>query len=273
MTQATSDGRKIDADGMRAIQADTTNEFAATLVPYLREGAHRRGTAAAKALLTGWNYTTPANSAATAYFYDVWDFLLKDAFESKLPSSVDVDGADRWFTVVTDLLPDAGSTWWSDPAAPNVNGRDAMLGLAMDQAAQDMAKKYGSDPSKWTWGAMHQLTPTNQTLGTGGPGFVKWLLNGDPTPLAGGSAVVDANGFDLEATGFAVDELPSMRMVVDLSDLDDSTWVNLTGASGHVDDPNYLDQLPLWQNQKTLRWPFSRRAVMAATKNVLVLEP
>jgi penicillin amidase len=273
LQQATADGKKIDTDGMRAIQADTVNQLAQTLVPYLEQAPTASSTASAKALFNGWDYTTPADSAATAYFYDVYDYILKDAFESKLPSSVDVDGGDRWFTVVSDLLPDASSSWWSDTSQPSAHGRDALLGLALDQAAQDMAKKYGSDPAKWTWGAMHTLTPTNQTLGTGGPGFVKWLLNGDPIPVAGGSAIVDATGFDLQATGFAVDELPSMRMVVDLSDLDDSTWVNLTGASGHVDDPNYLDQLPLWQNQKTLPWPFSRDAVRAATKNKLLLEP
>lgn len=272
LAQATANGGKIDADGMRAIEADTTNEFAKTLVPYLESAPTASSTAAAKALLKGWNDTTPANSAAAAYFYEVYYYLLKDAFMSKLPSSVDVDGGDRWFTVVSDLLPDAESDWWSDPSAPSVHGRDALLGRAMDQAAQYLSQKYGSDASKWQWGDLHTLTPTNQTLGTGGPGIVKWFLNGDPIPVAGGSAVVDANGFDI-SEGFDVNEVPSMRMVVDLSDLDHSTWVNLTGASGHVEDPNYLDQLPLWQNQKTLPWPFTRAAVIAATKNKLVLEP
>ncbi|HTJ66097.1 MAG TPA: penicillin acylase family protein [Actinospica sp.] len=274
LKQATSDGKKIDADGMRSIEADTTNQLAAALVPYLKNAPVASSTDAAKALFNGWNYTTPADSAATAYFYDVYAYLLRDAFMSKLPAAVDVDGGDRWFAVVTSLLPDASSAWWSDDkSTPAVHGRDALLGLAMNQAAQDMTSKYGGDPTKWTWGAMHTLTPTNQTLGTGGPAIVKMLLNGKPIPLAGGSAIVDANGFDLQATGFAVDELPSMRMVVDLSNFDDSTWVNLTGASGHVGDANYLDQLPLWQNQKTLPWPYSRAAVQAATKNTLTLEP
>jgi penicillin amidase len=62
-------------------------------------------------------------------------------------------------------------------------------------------------------------------------------------------------------------------MLVDLGNLDKSTWVNLTGASGHVDDPHYLDQLPLWRDQKTLPWTFSRDAVTAATKDKLVLAP
>ena len=37
-----------------------------------------------------------------------------------------------------------------------------------------------------------------------------------------------------------------MRMVVSLADLDDSRWVNLTGASGHAFDPHYADQTELW---------------------------
>jgi penicillin G amidase len=186
-----------------------------------------------------------------------------------------VDGGDRWFAAVTKLLADPADPadpWWDDPATPAHETRDQLLARAMDQAAKELSDKYDSDPKHWKWGDLHKLTPANQTLGTGGPSFVKWLLNGDATPVAGGSAVVDATGFDI-ATGFAVDEVPSMRMLVDLSDLDGSTWVNLTGASGHVDDPHYLDQLPLWRDQKTLPWGFSRAAVLAATKDKSVLTP
>ncbi|ACU75064.1 peptidase S45 penicillin amidase [Catenulispora acidiphila DSM 44928] len=264
---ATADGKKIDADGMRAIQSDTRNEFAAVLVPYLQRlpASSKKQTRAAAALFTGWDDTTFATSAAAAYFYEVWKFVCKDAFEAKLPSSVDVDGGDRWFAVATNLLPDASSFWWN-------GNRDALLAKAMDQASAELTSQQGSDVKKWQWGALHKLTPTNQTLGTGGPWFVKWLVNGDPVPVSGGSAVVDATGFDI-AKDFSVDELPSMRMMVDLSHLDASTWVNLTGASGHVDDPHYLDQLRLWRTFRTLPWPSSRPAVLAATKDKLTLLP
>lgn len=264
---ATADGKKIDADGMRAIQSDTRNEFASVLVPYLTRlpASAKKQTRAAAALLTGWDDTTPDTSAAAAYFYEVWKFICKDAFEAKLPSSVDVDGGDRWFAAATGLLPDASSFWWN-------GDRDALLGKAMDEAASALTSDQGSDVHQWRWGALHKLTPTNQTLGTGGPWFVKWLVNGDPIPVSGGSSVVDATGFDI-AKDFSVNELPSMRMLVDLSDLDASTWVNLTGASGHVDDPHYLDQLPLWRTFGTLPWPYSRAAVLAATRDKLTLSP
>ena len=264
---ATSDGQKIDADGMRAIQSDTRNEFASVLVPYLTRlpASSSKQTKDARALFNGWDYTTTDKSAAAAYFYEVWRFICKDAFIARLPSSVDVDGGDQWFAAATALLPDASSFWWN-------GNRDAMLAHAMDQAADDLTSKQGSNVDLWTWGDLHRLTPTNQTLGTGGPWFVRWLVNGDAVPVAGGSAVVDATGFDI-TKGFAVDEVPSMRMLVDLSDLDASTWVNLSGASGHVDDPHYLDQLPLWRTFRTLPWPYSRPAVQRATKDTLTLTP
>jgi len=264
---ATADGKKIDAAGMRAIQADTRNEFASVLVPYLMRlpASPSAQTRAARTLFDGWDYTTSDKSAAAAYFYEVWKFVCKDAFIAKLPSNVDVDGGDRWFAVASSLLPDASSFWWG-------GNRDAMLAKAMDQAASELTSDQGSNVRLWEWGALHKLTPTNQTLGTGGPWFVKWLVNGDPVAVAGGSAVVDATGFDV-AKGFAVDEVPSMRMLVDLGNLDASSWVNLTGASGHVDDPHYLDQLPLWRTFQTVGWPYSRSAVQAATKDVLTLAP
>ena len=67
--------------------------------------------------------------------------------------------------------------------------------------------------------------------------------------------------------------MPSMRMVLDLADLDRSTWVNLTGNSGHTYNRNYVDQLDAWQTGQTFPFPFSRAAVDAATVNRLTLTP
>ena len=64
--------------------------------------------------------------------------------------------------------------------------------------------------------------------------------------------------------------VPSMRMVVSLADLDDSTWVNLTGASGHAFDAHYTDQTELWAAGETLPWPFTRQAVTDAEDDRLV---
>ena len=68
--------------------------------------------------------------------------------------------------------------------------------------------------------------------------------------MPGGSAIVNANGWDA-SQGFAVNWAPSMRMVVDLGDLDRSRWVNQTGASGHPFSPHYDDQVGAWVEGET----------------------
>ena len=50
--------------------------------------------------------------------------------------------------------------------------------------------------------------------------------------------------------------MPSMRMIVDLSNLDESRWIQLTGNSGHAFHSNYSDQFELWLKGENLpmRW-------------------
>ena len=55
-----------------------------------------------------------------------------------------------------------------------------------------------------------------------------------------------------------------MRMVVDLGNLDHSTWVNQTGNSGHAFNDNYDDQVSAWAHNETFPWPSSEKAVRGA---------
>src|SRR5699024_1605043 len=126
----------------------------------------------------------------------------------------------------------------------------------------------------------HQAAPRHAVLGGAGiPGVVRALVNPSPLPVGGGSAIVDANGWDAAAwqgdfPTFEVTTVPSMRMVVDLSDLDSATWVNLTGNSGHPVSPNYDDQFSAWAQGRTYPWAWSRAAVEeSATETMTLLPP
>jgi len=90
--------------------------------------------------------------------------------------------------------------------------------------------------------------------------------------VGGGPSIVNATDYD-PALGFEVTSVPSMRMVVPLDDLDSSSWVNLTGASGHAFHENYTDQTELWLDGASVPWAFSRGEVEAATEHELTLNP
>jgi penicillin amidase len=263
----------ITVDDMAAMQLDTYNANAATLVPYLLKidvPTHfaRQG----QRVLNGWDFTQPADSVAAAYFNVVWKNLLALTFHDQMPESVWPDGGDRWFAVVAGLLKNPESPWWDDVNTDVRETRDDILSEALVNARDELTMLQAKDPGSWNWGRLHQLELANQSLGTSGIGPIEWLFNRGPYDLAGGTAVVDAMGWDA-SEGYDVNYVPSMRMVVSLANFDDSRWVNLTGASGHAFNSHYSDQTGLWATGQTWPWVFSRDAVDSATDDTLTLHP
>ncbi|MCI0155980.1 penicillin acylase family protein [Leifsonia shinshuensis] len=268
-------GTKLTSKDMSAIQADTYDANAAALVPILlavgAKSDPTSGAARGAALLRGWNYHDDGDSAEAAYFAVFWKNLLADAFARKLPASAPPTGGDRWFAVVDALAQHPDSAWWADSKL-GTSDRDEMFAYAADRAWSEATSRLGGDPKSWRWDGLHSLELTNASFGSSGVAPIEWLFNRGPYPVGGGSSIVDATGWDA-SVGYQVDRAPSMRMVVDLADFDRSTWINLTGASGHAFDPHYVDQAPLWATGETRPWPFSPQAVKTAADQTLTLTP
>ena len=197
---------------------------------------------------------------------------------TRAPDQAMPDGGDQWMTVVAGLLTQPNSPWWSYTYdnGVQVKGMDNVLAEAMKDARQQLTSLMGKDMSTWSWGRIHTMNLDEQSLGTDDSSFFSGLehslLDRGPYQLDGGSAAVDATGWNA-AAGYQVDWAPSMRMVVDLSNLDASRWITIGGASGHADDPNYNDQTALWAEGKLLTWAYSKSAVQAAAKDTLTLNP
>ena len=189
-------------------------------------------------------------------------------FDDELPEDMAANGGARFRFVMSHLLTEPNHVWWDDAKTPGVvEGRGAILSQAMVDAREDLTRRLGKDPKDWQWGELHTWTPTHPVLGGDNvPGIVRWAFNDDPVPLGGGSAIVNANGWDA-SKGYAVTWAPSMRMVVDLADLDASVWINQTGASGHPLSDHYTDQVADWAAGRNRPWPFTARAVAAATED------
>ncbi|MFR9795906.1 penicillin acylase family protein [Streptomyces sp. MS06] len=302
---------KISTEDMRQMQLDNSSEIAKLLVPtLLKIDIGDPDVRRAQKLLEGWDYTQDADSAAAAYFNAVWRNILKLAFGNKLPKELRVegqclwvdpadttgpvddtekvrecgsrdadqaqpDGGDRWFEVVRKLMDKPDSDWWTTPRTgtrPAAHNRDELFKRALIDARWELTAKLGKDIDTWSWGRLHRLFLKNQTLGTEGPSALRYVLNRGPWKLGGGEAAVDATGWNA-AGGYGVVWVPSMRMVVNLDDLDKSKWINLTGASGHAFSSHYTDQTGKWADGELLPWSFSQKAVDDSTRDTLVLKP
>nr|WP_042178647.1 penicillin acylase family protein [Kibdelosporangium sp. MJ126-NF4]CEL13313.1 Penicillin amidase precursor [Kibdelosporangium sp. MJ126-NF4]CTQ99004.1 Penicillin amidase precursor (EC 3.5.1.11) [Kibdelosporangium sp. MJ126-NF4] len=265
---------KIDMAAMQRMQLDTHNANAAQLVPYLLAVARDPASAKAVDLLRGWDFSQSADSAAAAYFNAVWRNLLRLTFVDELSSTAadaDPDGGGRWFQVIGGMLTRPEDPLWRNASDPRgLRTRDDVLRAAIQDAFGELSDAYGTDPADWRWGDMHTLELRNQTIGRSGPAPAQWMLNRGSFRLGGGNEIVNATAWSPSA-GYQVVWAPSMRMVVDLADLDRSRWINQTGASGHAYHDNYDDQAELWAKGETTSWPFSTVAVGRGAQHRLVL--
>jgi len=64
-----------------------------------------------------------------------------------------------------------------------------------------------------------------------------------------------------------------MRMIVDLSDLNNSVTMHTTGQSGHAFHPHYDDMAPLWAAVEHYPMLWDQRAVIESAEGHLRLVP
>ena len=266
----------LTPESAATLMTDTLNTFAPVLVSELfdlDEELLDADALRARTLLADWDYRHDAGSAAAAYYSAVWRHVLAGTFHDELTGDQRPDGGERWFEVMRNIIASASGEWWDDMRTDEVvELRDEVLAEAMNDATTELTDELGGDPEQWRWGDLHRLELTHGTLGASGIPPLEALFNRGPFETGGGDGIVNATGWE-PYNGFGVTWVPSMRMVVDLTDLDASRWVQLTGQSGHAFDPHYTDQTEAWASGDTYQWAFTADAARAATVDALTLTP
>ncbi|MDD9208100.1 penicillin acylase family protein, partial [Georgenia sp. 10Sc9-8] len=275
----------LDAEAMNAIMLDDHSPYAPVLVPALLQvDVDDPFVQEAVDLLRQWSadgFPQSRDSAAAAYFAAIWANLLELTFSDELPASQAPDGGSRWLHVVRGLLEDPENPWWDDrTTVDQVEGRDLILQRSLVRARRQLTNFLGKDADRWEWGKVHDAELRHPVLGGESlPVPLTTLMNPAAVGVSGGPSIVNAMSWDAGARTrdgrpvFTVTSAPSMRMVSDLSDLDASRWVNLTGSSGHAGSAHYTDQIDAWADGRTFPWPFSRAAAEEAAADELTLRP
>lgn len=266
-------GEPFTVETTQVIFADSKVRYADLIVPALLAiTPEEEWVADGQRVLADWDHTSPPDSAGAFYFHLVMKHVVQLTFDDEIPEDLRTGASDRWYAVVAELLREPNNEWWDDKSTSSIENRDSILARALTNARRDATRIRSEKPSGWDWGHSHRLKLKHQTLGSSGIGPVEAIFNRGDYPVGGGTAVVLAWSFH-DREGFGVTNGPVMRMIVDLDDLDNSRWVNLSGQSGHAYHPNYADQLPLIARNELLPWAYTRQRVEAATTQRLELLP
>ncbi|MEA1903520.1 MAG: penicillin acylase family protein [Actinomycetota bacterium] len=262
------------------LQFDSRDGSAANLVPFLLEvpDANHSDVAEMQSLLSAWQgeseeYQASGDSTVAAVYQATWRHVLLNTFTDELPEDQWPVGGSRWFEVVKNLLESPDDPWWDDTTTPEVvEERDDILFKSMVDAHDELADLLGDNPTDWTWGELHIAHFENQTLGQSGIAPIEWLFNRTaPARVGGGPSIVNASGWDADKS-FLVDWVPSQRMVVDLSDLSNSTFIHTTGNSGHAFHRYYDNMIEAWTDgvHAPMYWTPEQVALNASSTLTLV---
>jgi penicillin amidase len=198
----------------------------------------------ARNLFSGWDYQMDMDSAPAALFAVFWKHLVSATFDDNLPESSALSGGDRSMEIIRQLIAAPTFPWWDDQSTPETETRDVIFRLALEGAYKEIRKLQGNDPAKWSWGDLHTITFENAVMSSFP--FIRNAFDRGPFPTSGGTAIVNATGWSTRS-GYQVGGLPSMRMIVDLSNLSNSWTMHTTGQSGHPYHPHYIDMADPWR--------------------------
>ena len=263
----------IDIAYIQQMQGDNKDLNAATLIPILESVPLNDAKLEERlALLSAWDLQNDIDSAPAALFAAFWKNLLAETFNDDLPEEYWAEGGSRWFEVMRNITSEEDNFFWDNKETKEVETRNEIFAQAFKMAVAEMEDLQGKDPANWHWGELHTATFRNSTLGNSGIALIENLFNRGPYPTAGGESIVNATGWTTTES-YEVDWLPSMRMIVDLSNLQNSLTVHTTGQSGHAGHPHYTDMVDMWRNIEYYPMHWDEDAVIGNAEAHLKLTP
>ncbi len=264
---------KIDIAYLQQMHGDSFDANAETFVPLLLDANLASDLNPALDTLKSWDYQDRADSTSAAVFNAFWRAFLKNTFNDELPERYQVDGGSRWNEVMRHMAENPNDPFWDDKTTTDVTETmNDMMQKSFADGVAELTDMFGKDMSAWKWGDMHAATFRNGTLGESGVFLIEDLFNRGPFPTGGGDAIVNATGWSVR-DGYETNWLPSMRMIVDFSDLNNSLTVHTTGQSGHAYHPHYADMAPLWASEKYYPMWWEQESVINDSEGHLQLVP
>jgi len=142
---------------------------------------------------------------------------------------------------------------------------------ALSEAAHYLYEEQGLDPTYWAWGEFRKLTLRHPVLQA--VPFLCSIFNEGGIPIGGDGDTIMQAAVDPVDPHADTDNIPGMRLVIDVGNWNESRFVIAGGQSGNPFSTHFLDLLPLWQRGEGVPIAWGDSQVAAATKETLVLEP
>jgi penicillin amidase len=133
-----------------------------------------------------------------------------------------------------------------------------------------MEKLEGQEPAMWQWGKLH-FNLNEHPFAAAVDDALRVRINVGPI-AKNGSEYTPSQSLP-RPSDFRQMNGPSVRLVVDVGQWDNSRAVNHPGQSGDPSDPHYRDLAEYWRSGRYFQLAYTRKAVDRVTEKVIHLVP
>jgi penicillin G amidase len=268
---------KLSVEDFEHIQMDYYSYFAKDMIPFILHAYDSvpppdSDIQTALSYFRNWNYQCTKDDVPTTLFHVFLTHLLKDTYEDDMGDSLFekyIFFASIPYRNILELMHNPNSDIFDDVRTPTIEHRDDIIRKSMDETIEDLRNTLGGEIKSWQWGRLHTLT-LRHPFGSRRP--LNVIFNIGPFSVGGSGTTVNNGEYRL-TDPYAMTLGPSMRRIVDFSDLDNALSVLPSGESGQVLSAHYSDQTSLWLNGAYHTMPLDSMRVLMITKNHLKLLP
>ena len=164
---------------------------------------------------------------------------------------------------LTGLLRDRPDGWFD-------RGWSAEIGVALDAVSSRLTQEHGPESDDWAWGTIRPLT-LEHVMSAAGP--LGKAFNLGPFPWGGSAHTINNGAVDLTAPLTNPYGIASMRIVMDVGNWDEASFVLPGGQSGNPTSAHYDDMIEPFLAADLVPLPWTERAVRQATVARLELRP
>ena len=269
---------KHSIETFASIQKDNVSLAAQELLPILRKTVPRSSQARlALEKLAAWNGAMAADQPEPLIFNAWLAEISRRMFMEPLGAAL---MSDYWeqrtvqLPMVQALKAENGQGRWcgGEKTSPDTDACGRLLTEALEASLSGLEERYGSGLSKWRWGDAHAARSEHRPFGK--VDLLSKLFD-IRVPTPGDTFSINVGRYSLrdEKEPFANRHAAGFRALYDLSDLENSRFMQSTGQSGNVLSPLYRNYARRWSEVSYLPMKMKRESIEKEHLGTLILMP
>lgn len=268
---------KLTLEDHQRIQLDVVSPQARLLMPHILKAyegwePQQEDLRTALNYFRNWNFQMREDDVATTIFEAFLVRAVHNTFFDELGpslSSLYDTLAAKPLIALTELLSQDSSAWFDDIRTEHGETKNEIIRMSLEEGIRVLKQWLGGEPKEWRWGEVHEVE-FGHVFGENS--LLRSLFNVGPFPVGGSHSTVWKGDFRIRKP-FRNYLGPSLRIIVDLADENNTRTVLPPGQSGHIYHRDYSNQIPLWRNGAYKRQTMDRAMLERMDASLLTLWP